>query len=196
MTEYKKLFNQIDKLNNKIKKLESSIAEKKQNTPTQTNQYPNSKLMSYRIYFPKDSYSNKKYIGLKFDNNPNDYDSDLTTGNNLISFIKLYKSNIIINYNILFDLNFTSLESIICTIAIGIKSCSTTDSKIRIIKGTKHTFDLTSSNVINNKLNITNNILYSASDNDELCMIIDFDCSPGSNCELNSKKSIIKLLFL
>lgn len=198
MTEYKKLYNQIDKLNNKIKKLESTLIEKKNITSNRivSNQTSKSTLMSYRIYFPKDSYSNKKYIGLKFDDNPNDYDSDDKSANNLIPFIKLSKSNIIINYNILFELNFTSLESIILTIALGIKSQLTTDSKIRIIKGTKHTFDLNGPNVINNKLNIANNVLYSADENDELCMIIDYDCSPGSNCVLNSKKSIIKLLFV
>lgn len=201
MTEFKKLYNQIDKLNNKIKKLELSITDKK-NIQTHTNknlfnQTSKSTLISYRIHFPKDSYSNKKYIGLKFDDNPNDYDSDEKSLNkNLIPFIKLSKSNVIINYNILLELNFTPIESILCTIAIGIKSYLTTDSKIRIIKGTKYTFDLASSNVINNKLNITNNVLYSADENDELCMIIDYDCSLDSNCILNSKKSIIKLLFV
>lgn len=203
MTEYKKLYNQIDKLNNKIRKLELSISEKKQNilinnnTKNLKNQTSKSTLISYRIHFPKDSYSNKKYIGLKFDDNPNEYDSDeKSTNKNLIPFIKLPKSNVIINYNILLELNFTPLESILCTIAVGIKSHLTTDSKIRIIKGTKYVFDLTTSNIIDNKLNILNNILYSAEQDDELCMIIDFDCSSDSNCVINNKKSIIKLLFV
>jgi hypothetical protein len=202
MTEYKKLYNQIDKLNNKIKKLELSINDKKQNflthpNKTLSNQTSKSSLISYRIHFPKDSYSNKKYIGLKFESNLNDYDSDeKSLDKNLIPFIKLLKSNVIINYNILLELNFTPIESILCTIAVGIKSQLTTDSKIRIIKGTKFIFDLAGSNIIDNKLNITNNILYCANENDELCMIIDFDCGSNSNCIINSKKSIIKLLFI
>ena len=205
MAEYKKLYNQIDKLNNKIKKLELSIGEKKQNIITRSIPINKniigisnkSTLSSYRIHFPKESYSNKKYIGLKFDYNTNDYDSDSKSVNkNLISFIKLSKSNVIINYSIQLELNFTPLDSILCSIAIGIKTCSVTDSKIRIVKGTKHIFDLAGSNIIDNKLNVTNNILYSAEEGDELCMIVDFDFSSGSNCVINSKKSIIKLLFV
>jgi hypothetical protein len=207
MTEYKKLYNQIDKLNNKIKKLELSIGEKKQKNIVSHN-IPNNKissnistlkstLISYKICFPKESYSNKKYIGLKFDDNPNDYDSDdKSTNKNLIPFIKLSKSNIIINYNIQLELNFTPLESIICSVSLGIKTSTITDSKIRIIKGTKYIFDLASPNVIDNKFNISNNILYTAEEGDELCMIADFDFSSGSNCVINSKKSIIKLLFV
>lgn len=207
MIEYKKLYNQIDKLNNKIKKLESTVHEKKnninknlslnQNLLLNPNLQSKSTLSSFRIHFPSDSYMNKKYIGLKFDDNPNEYDSDDKSSNkNLLSFIKLIKSNIIINYNVQLELNFTPLDSIICSIAIGIKTFSSADSKIRIIKGTKYIFDLASPNQIDNKLNISNNVLYSAEDGEELCMIVDFDFSSGSNCVINSKKSIIKLLYV
>jgi len=204
MTEYIKLYNQIDKLNNKIKKLELTVDEKKSKFTTYSipknitnNLSSKSTLLSFRIHFPSESFSNKKYIGLKFDDNHNEYDSDLLSSNkNLLSFIKLTKSNIIINYTIQLELNFTPLDSIICSISIGIRTCSNINSKIRIIKGTKSIFDLASQNVIDNKLNISNNILYSAENEEELCMIVDFDFSSGSNCVINSKKSIIKLLFI
>ena len=217
MNEYKKLYNQIDKLNNKIKKLELSMEEKKQiiktNNLNKNTQPINSKstlasaspspspstststLESYRIHFPKESYSTKKYIGLKFDNNPNEYDSDTKSGNpNLISFIKLIKSIVVINYTLQLELDCTPIDSIICSVAIGIRTMI--DSKIRIIKGTKNLFDLATINKIDNRIIISNTILYSAEDGEELCMIVDFDFVSGTNCVVNSKKSIIKLLFI
>jgi hypothetical protein len=203
MTEYKKLYNQIDKLNNKIKKLESSFNIKKSientNSNLPNNNFKSSALLSYRIHLPKETYSNKKYIGLMFDNNLNNYNSDDNLNNsdeknigskNLSSFIKLNKSNIIMNYSIQLEIDFTPIDTILCSIALGIRTII--DSKIRIIKGTKYTFDLTNSNIINNKFIITNNILYSSEDGEELCIIADF----GSNCIINSKKSIIKLLYV
>jgi hypothetical protein len=209
MAEYKKLYNQIDKLNGKIKKLELTMDEKKQQNTRSIpiiKKIPNSSLnplakstiLSFRIHFPKEQHLNKKYIGLKFDDNLNSmYDSDeKSTNKNLLSFIKLTKSNIIINYTIQLELNFTPIDSIICSIAVGIRSSLSPDSKIRIIKGTKYIFDLAGPNTIDGKLNISNNVLYSAEENEELCMIADFDFNSGSNCIINSKKSIIKLLFV
>lgn len=195
MTEYKKLYNQIDKLNNKIKKLEMTINNKKH--LNNSDHISKSSLISYRIHFPNESYSNKKYIGLKFDNNLNECDTDENKSiKNLISFIKLFKSNVIINYTIQLELNYTPLQSILCSIAIGIKSSNITDSKIRIVKGTKYIFDLSSSNVIDNKLIISNSVLYSSEENDELCIIADFDFNSGLNCIVNNKKSIIKILYV
>ena len=196
MSEYKKLYNQIDKLNNKIRRLECIIGEKK---PIKNTFESNSKstLVSYGIYFPKESYSNKKYIGLKFDDNPNNWDCDWDEklkNKDLTSFIKLIKSNVVINYNIQLDLNYTPIDSIMCSLAVGIRKAS--DSKIRIIKGTKFFFDIANYAKIDNKINITNTILYSAEDGEELCMIVDFDFISGTNCVINSKKSIIKLLFI
>jgi hypothetical protein len=203
MTEYKKLYYQIDKLNNKIKKLELSVDGRKQLIKTNnlgsnknlSHNVSKSTLISYRIHFPKESYSTKKYIGLKFDDNPNEYDSDTKYGNpNLISFIKLIKSNVVINYTLQLELDCTPIDSIICSIAIGIRTII--DSKIRIIKGTKNLFDLANTNKIDNKIIISNTILYSAEHGEELCMIVDFDFVSGTNCVVNSKKSIIKLLFV
>jgi len=154
-----------------------------------------STLVSYRIHFPKEAYSTKKYIGLKFDDNPNEYDSDTKSGNqNIVPFIKLIKSNVIINYTLQLELDYTPIDSIICSVAVGIRN--TIDSKIRIIKGTKNLFDLATYNKIDNRIIISNTILYSAEDGEELCMIVDFDFVSGTNCVVNSKKSIIKLLYV
>lgn len=200
MSEYKKLYKQIGDLNNKIKKLENIVGNKKNSTQQINKNISNSSkstLLSYRIHFPSDVQSNKKYIGLKFNNNFDDFDSDeKSNSKNLISFIKLTKSNIIINYTIQLELelDYTPLNPIYCSIAIGIKTLS--DTKIKIIKGTKYNFDLVGTNTIDNKLVISNNILYSAEDGEELCIIADFDFSSGTNCTVNSKKSIVKILLV
>ena len=198
MSEYKKLYKQIGDLNNKIKKLENIVGNKKNSTQQINKNISNSSkstLLSYRIHFPSDVQSNKKYIGLKFNNNFDDFNSDeKSNSKNLISFIKLTKSNIIINYTIQLELelDYTPLNPIYCSIAIGIKTLS--DTKIKIIKGTKYNFDLVGTNTIDNKLVISNNILYSAEDGEELCIIADFDS--GTNCNVNSKKSIVKILLV
>lgn len=200
MNEYKKLYNQIDKLNNKIKKLEFSMSsgtKKKYIKPQSNLENKNilTLLNTYQIYFPNKTYSNKKYVGLMFGDNLNTNDSDeksTSKNSNLYSFIKLNKSNIIINYSIQLELNFTPIDSILCSVALGIKTIH--ESKIKIIRGTKKFFDLANSNVANNKILISDNVLYSSEEGEELCIIVDFDFGSGSNCTINSKKSIIKLL--
>ena len=194
MNDYKNLFKQIEGLNVKINELDYVInsSSSQRHTPKKTPikiLNHNSEIKSYRIHHPIENYNviSKKYVGLIFDSNLNNFESDEKT---LSSFIKLTGSNIIINYFIQLDLNFTFLESTICSIALGIKT--KTDSKIKIIKGTKHQFDLSSSNIINSKLTISNTILYSSEIDDDLCMITDL-CV---NCNVNNKKSIIKLLNL
>lgn len=198
MSEYKKLYKQIRDLNNKINKLENIVGNKKysqQQINKNISNMSKSTLLSYRIHFPTDVQSNKKYIGLKFNNNFNNFDSDEKTNNkNLIPFIKLTKSNIIINYTLQLELDYTPLNQIHCSIAVGIKT--SIDTKIKIIKGTKYNFDLVGPNTIDNKLVISNNILYSAEDGEELCIIADFDFASGSNCSVNSKKSIMKILMV
>lgn len=199
MNEYKKLYKQIGDLNNKIKKLENIVGNKKHSQQLINKNIsiiPKSTLLSYRIHFPTDVLSNKKYIGLKFNSfNFNNFDSDEKSNDkNLIPFIKLTKSNIIINYTIQLELDYTPLNPIHCSIAIGIKT--SIDTKIKIIKGTKYNFDLVGPNTIDNKLIISNNILYSAEDGEELCIIADFDFASGTNCTVNSKKSIIKILLV
>lgn len=192
MSECKKLYNLIDKLNNKIKKLEiSSNSNKEEN-----KNINNSKtiLYSYKIFLPKENYSKKKYICLMFDNNYNNFDLDYnnTEEKNLISFIKLLKSNIIINYSIQFEQNNKLVESNMNSIALGIKTKN--DSKIKIIKGTKHIFDLSNSVLSNSeyKFIISNTFLYSAESDEELCLI----CDLNTDYNINHKKSIIKLLYV
>lgn len=200
MTEYKKLYKQIGDLNNKIKKLEIIVGNKTHIPTYATNGIgTKSSLISYRIYFPKESCFDKKYVGLKFNSNPdpnsNDLDSDEKSNDkNLLPFIKLSKSNVIINYSIQLELDNIPNNSIPCSLALGIKTSN--ESKIKIIKGTKFIFDLAGSNIFDNKINISNNILYSAEDGEELCVVADFNFSSGFTCVINSKKSIIKLLYV
>ena len=189
MSNYKNLYKLIDGLNIKIKKLEL--------VKNSDNNINNNKsiIESYSINHPKENSSSKKYIGLLFSAITDDYESeDNIQHKNLFSFIKLLKSNIVINYTLHLEINFTSLDSIICSIALGIKTKS--DSKIKIIKGTKHFFDLANTN-INNKVIISNTILYSCETNDELCMVVDFGNNDfGNNCLVNYKKSVIKILYI
>jgi hypothetical protein len=214
MNESNNLYKQIEGLNVKIKKLETIINKtkldnnfkqniKKNNKNTILNKnFDNelktkTKIETYRILHPdpKDNQIGirKKYIGLIFEHNTNSFDSEDNTGitsNKISPFIKLNGDNIIISYFVQFELNFTPLESTICSIALGIKT--KTDSKIKIIKGTKQYFDLSGPNVINSKLTISNTLIYSSEINEELCMIIDF----SSGCVVNNKKSIMRILNL
>ena len=207
------LSKQIDGLNVKIKKLESVVNKtvlennnkntEKKNKLTSAcvqnqalhinnlNNLTNTTIESYKINHPKESgiKMSKKYIGLLFSNNSNVFESDDNTGSiGANPFIKLSGLNIIINYSIQLDLDCTPLESTVCSLALGIRT--KTDSKVKIIKGTKHLFDIAGSDVINSKLIISNTVLYSSEPNEDLCMIVDL----GSNCVVNNKKSIIKIM--
>lgn len=207
----KNLYKQIDGLNVKIKKLESVVNKTVKNNnkdelglknnnknlkhiqqnSNQNNQI--NKIESYQIAYPNNSGTkmSKKYIALMFNSIANSFDSDDNNlSNSYNPFIKLNGHNIIINYSIQFDLEFSSLESIICSLALGVKT--KTDSKIKIIRGTKHFFDLACSNTIGSKLIISNTVLYSSEPNEDLCMIVDI----GKKCFVNRKKSILKILTL
>jgi hypothetical protein len=201
MNNYKNLYKLIDGLNNKIKNLEL-CQEKNQNNNTNKNNHTNkqqkeesknilaSKIESYRIQSSNEIVSTKKYIGLMFDSNFNNFETDENSGNkNLSTFIKLPKSNIIINYLIQLELNYTPLSSTICSIALGIRS--KTDYKIKIIKGTRQIFDITNCHVILGTINLTNTTIYMSEGDEELCMIADL----GSVCKVNPRKSLIKLLY-
>lgn len=177
MNNYKDLYKSIDNLKNKIKKLETNNKE--------------SKLESYIIFNPKSNNVNKKYIALLFDNNNNEYESESSNNiNNLKSFITLKKGKLIINYSITIDLNEISKNKLIGFLSLGIKS---KDSKIKIIKGSKYIFDLSNvSNIIDNKIYITNTIIYLSNNNEELCMIGQLN----KNCIINHKKSLLKILSI
>ena len=219
MNNYKNIYKLIDGLNNKIKKLESYDAnynklnnnnsnitsniknycykqektiDKNQNqNQNQNTIISNTLLESYRIHHSEKYLTTKKYVGLLFDNNFNNFDSDGSSGNKqLNSFIGLRKSNIILSYSLQLELSFTPITSIICSFSLGIKSKS--DPKIKIIKGTKHQFDLANSNIVNGHIIVSNTTIYLSNGDEELCMIGDF----GSNCKVNPKKSLIKLLYV
>ena len=213
MNNYKNLYKLIDGLNNKIKILESDVSNlADKNKFTKNSGFDNkdkvkvtnmnekeiknnlqikSKIESYRILSPNDFNGNKKYIGLMFDNNFNKFETDENSGGkNLLSFIPLPKSNIIINYFIQLELNYTPLTSVICTLALGIRL--KTDSKIKIIKGTRQTFDVTNSTIIFGSINLTNTTIYMSEGNEELCMIGNL----GSICKVNPRKSLVKLIYI
>lgn len=206
MNNYKNLYKLIDGLNNKIKNLESDIlirSGNEKNKLTIVNEYTNgnekdiksngdikSKIESYKILSPSDFVSTKKYIGLMFDNNFNNFETDENSGGkNLLSFIPIPKSNIVINYFIQLELNYTPLTSVICSLALGIRSKS--DSKIKIIKGTRQIFDVSNCTCILGTINLTGNSIYMCGGDEELCMIGDL----GNICKVNPKKSLIKLLY-
>ena len=203
MNNYKNLYKLIDGLNNKIKILESDVSnlvDKNKSIKNinngiekdiKTNLQIKSKIESYRILSPNDFTSTKKYIGLMFDSNFNNFETDENSGGkNLLPFIQLPKSNIIINYFIQLELNYTPLSSVICTLALGIRS--KTDSKIKIIKDTRQIFDVTNSLVVLGTINLTNSSMYMCGGDEELCMIGDL----GSICKVNPRKSLIKLLYI
>ena len=197
MSNYKNLYKLIDGLNNKIKNLELSqeIIQNKSNNNNkpQNNENKNilvSKIESYRIQSSNEINSTKKYIGLMFDSNFNNFETDENSGNkNLITFIKLPKSNIVINYLIQLELNYTPLSQIICSIALGIRSKS--DYKIKIIKGTRQIFDVANCHILLGTFNLTNTTIYMSEGDEELCMIADL----GNVCKVNPRKSLIKLLY-
>lgn len=191
MNYFKNLHKLIDGLNYKIDILESNnkIISNKKIIPKIDSC---SKIDSYRITLNDESNSSnkKKYIGLLFDSNFNNFESDDNSGNkNLIPFIKLHKSNIIINYNIQLELKHIVLTSVICSIALGIKNKS--ESKIKIIKGTRQIFDIYNSKIIMGSINLSNTSIYMAEGNEELFMVANLN----SVCKINSKKSLIKLLY-
>jgi len=173
------LYKLIDNLKNKIKKLDS------QKNKISTN------ILAYRICYPNKLNNSKKYIGLSFNENFDDFESDIINNiNSNIPFIKIKKSNCIINFSITFDIINISSDVTICSISLGIKDKKT--SKIRIIKGSKICIDISNKSIIiNNSLTINNTIIYMANDEDELCMIAELN----NKIKINSKKSLIKIFY-
>jgi hypothetical protein len=185
----KELYKLIENLNIKIKKLDNQIKNKSIINKSTSNTI----LKAYSISYPKNHDNNKKYIGLLFNENFDDFSTDDNkSSNNKISFIKLLKGNNIINYSLCIDINEINLsQQITNSIYLGIKD--KISSKIRIIKGSKCNFDLNNKYlIINDKIIINNTIIYTSNDNDELCMIIDIN----SKYKINSSKSLIKILSL
>lgn len=164
----------VDNLKNKIKKLEYS------KYPKYTNK---NEILTWRIHVPANNNSDKKYVGLLFSD-------DFSENNlNLQSFIKLTKSNYIINYSI--TLKVDKQDKIYnfddnCSFSLGIRD---SNNKIKIIKGSKTQYKI-SSDCVGGNIIVNNTVLYEAIDNQELCLIGNM----SNKCSLISKKSIIKLM--
>ena len=189
------LYKMIENLNYKIKKLDTQMKNKNFNIiPSNTKNISNT-FKAYGIQYPKTYDKNKRYTGLLFDENFNDFSSENNSNTTTkLPFIKLSNGSNVINYslNIEIDSNIISQNNQfnIYSISLGIKEKS--NSKVRIIKGSKVFFDLNNKNIINNKITINNTILYSSQLGEELCMIVEL----GSKCKINSSKSLIKILTL
>ena len=194
------LYKMIENLNHKIKKLDNQIKNKtfniipntNTNIKTNTNTNTNTNIFrAYGIIYPKSYDKNKRYIGLLFDENFNDFTSENNEDiKNKLPFIKLSNGNNIINYSVNIDIDDNTLNQQIGSIGLGIKDKTT--SKVRIIKGSKIIFDLDNKNSINNKININNTILYASESGEELCMIVEL----GPKCKIISSKSLIKILSI
>ena len=96
------LYKMIEKLNHKIKKLDNQVKNKNWNIIPETNKnFNNNIFRAYGIIYPKSYDKNKRYIGLLFDENFNDFTSENNEDiKNKLSFIKLSKGNNTINYSI------------------------------------------------------------------------------------------------
>ncbi len=191
----KDLHKLIDGLNTKIKKLENQIKNNtinivNKNTPV--NSPSQSQIKAYSISYPKYHDKNKKYIGLIFDDNFNDFSSESNIGSkNKVSFLKLRKGNNIINYSICIDISDIPTNQTINSVCLGIREKNS--SKVRLIKGSKYIFDLANkSNIYNDKITINNTIIYMSEDLEELCMIADLN----SKCKINQSKSLFKIMSL
>jgi hypothetical protein len=167
------LIKLVDNLKTKIKKLETN--KKIHNT--------SSSMITYKLQMPITTYFNsKKYVALLF----NIHNSDNSNG---ISFIKLEKTNNIINYSIILKVDHKNTNTDnICSFSLGIRDDG---NKIKIIKGSKVQYDVLQ-NTIDENIIINNTILYESTDNQELCLI----ASLSKKCTFINKKSIIKILHL
>lgn len=188
----KDLYKMIDNLNLKINKLDSMVKNKKFSLGTgSVSKISNPSLFrAYGINYPKIFDKNKKYIGLLFNENFNDFTSD----NNLnsdskLSFIKLSNGNNIINYSINVDIDESKFNNLnnICSVSLGIKEKF--NSKVRIIKGSKISWDIKSNS---NKIVINNTIIYNSQLGEELCIIAELN----PKCKINSSKSLFKILTI
>jgi hypothetical protein len=195
------LYKLVDNLKNKLAKLEAFC---KTNIHKNISHIPrfNSNatiLYSYRIFYPKITKNTKKFVGLLFDSNfadisgTNDIDIVDDKDINKLSFIKLNKSNNIINYSITLKVNSFIKESnsdTICTFSLGIRELNG-NAKVKIIKGSQMQYCITK-NTIDGNIIINNTILFNSVDNQELCLITTL----SKYCVLQDKKSIIKILSL
>jgi hypothetical protein len=197
------LYKLVDNLKNKLAKLEAfcktNIHQQKNISHIPRSNNNQTILSSYRIFYPKITKNTKKFVGLLFDSNfsdtsgTNDLVDDNNTDINKLSFIKLNKSNNIINYSITLKVNSLLKESnsdTICTFSLGIRELNG-NAKVKIIKGSQMQYDIVK-NTIDGNIIINNTILFNSVDNQELCLITTL----SKHCVLQDKKSIIKILSL
>lgn len=194
------LYKMIENLNHKIKKLDSQVKNKNFNLlPNPIKSSNQTIFRAYGINYPKTYDKNKKYVGLLFDENFNDFTSENNdSSNSKIPFIKLSNGNNIINYSFIVDIEDNKLtnqfaiqsiqSNLMSSISLGIREKS--NSKVKIIKGSKITFDI--KNQINNKIVINNTIIYNSNAGEELCMIAELN----PKCKINSGKSLFKILTI
>ena len=195
------LYKLVDNLKNKLSKLEAfcktNIHQQKNISHIQRLNNNQTILSSYRIFYPKITKNTKKFVGLLFDSNFSDIsgtndiidDKDI----NKLSFIKLNKSNNIINYSITLKVNTLPKESnsdTICTFSLGIRELNG-NAKVKIIKGSQMQYCIVK-NTIDGNIIINNTILFNSVDNQELCLITTL----SKYCVLQDKKSIIKILSI
>ena len=185
MNNYNKLYNLVEKLKDKVSKLDNKTNKINHLSKNNLNCENNiNKFLTYSINSPNNFNQHKKFTGLLF--GLNDDTSNSECSSNYLSFIKLKKANCIINYSIYLDINNTITNNT-CSFSLGVRDKNS--SKIRIIKGSKNIIILDS---LNNKFIINNTILYSALENDELCLIAELN----NKIKINPKKSIIKILII
>lgn len=184
---YNKLYKLVENLKEKISRLDDKKSKNNINCLNNRNLFLTYKI-SNPIDYKNDNYqnnncqNNKKFVGLQFSNIDDSSDS---SSSNEKSFIKLKRSNCIINYSIQIDVMDYLIFNNSCSTSLGIREKHS--SKIRIIKGSKNIFDL-----VNNKLIVNSTILYNADDGDELCLIAEIN----NKVKVNPHKSIIKILMI
>lgn len=126
--------------------------------------------------------TNKKYIGLIFIS-----DTFIKS-----SFITLSKNIYIINYYITLQIdnkNTFNNNNNNYFFSLGIKNNDL--SKVSIIKGSKQHINI-KNNIINNQIIIKDMLLYEACDNQELCLIVEFN----KRSKIIEDKSMIKIVSL
>ena len=181
----------IEKLQLEIKKLDNSYKKKCL-----------SEIKTFRISSPQinSKNSNKKFIGLLFDAEFDQLINSEDTGNNTShssnkkSFLKLKKSNYIINYCITIKIDEQELNNY-CFLSLGIRdenlSDFTSGNKIHMIKGSKQKFHI-KQYLVDGFITIKDTIIYQADDNQQLCLIANF----GKKNKLIENKSILKIYSL
>ena len=159
-----------------------------------------SEINTFRISSPSinNKNSNKRYIGLLFDNEFNQLINSEETGQNSTtnkkSFLKLKRSNYIINYCVTIKIDEQEINNF-CFISLGIRDENSSDftsgNKIHMIKGSRQKFSIKHL-LVDGMITIKDTIIYQAEENQQLCLIANF----GKKNKLLENKSILKIYSL